>query len=91
MKLSVTSDVARGGARGPGPPLAICLAPSGKIQTELAEVVILYYLALWKFRLVQWQIPANPNGLLFRSLPAIARTTDSALPVCMHAQPNDYV
>ena len=44
------------------PPLAKCLAPSGKIQTELAEVVILYYLALWKFRLVQWQISANPNG-----------------------------
>ena len=58
----IYSDVARGGARGPGPPLAICLAPSGKIQTELAEVVILYYLALWKFRLVQWQIPANPKG-----------------------------
>ena len=50
-----------GGGAEAGPPLAKCLAPSGKIQTELAEVVILYYLALRKFRLAQLQIPANPN------------------------------
>ena len=58
----MVSDVPEGGGPGAGPPLAKCLAPSRKIQTELADVVILYYLALWKFRLVQWQIPANPNG-----------------------------
>lgn len=67
------SDVARGGARGPGPSLAKCLAPSGEMfgplwesvilkLPKITEVVILYYLALRKFRLVQWQIPANPNG-----------------------------
>ena len=67
--LPLSSNVARGGARGPGagPPLAKCLAPSGKIQTELAEVVILYYLPsravgnpskskrFRHFNVVQWQ------------------------------------